>query len=325
MEIERTNEGRAPDAGHSDSSTEKPTYKRQIAKWFRNHFGGHKALEWLTFVFEVLTFVALCIYSYFSYGQWRAMKDQKNVMQGQLDQMKSGSTQTDAIIREAQTMSHALVFNNDLNTRAVRESLKQSRTALKSAVDNSRIELRAYLGPKSSDMEPIEVESMKPIRAIVRILNSGRTVGIMRYRTNAILGMGKLDTLRVFSAAEWKKTPFKGPTPVFPVTESQLPFEVTELNAAAYFQGAAPALRAFLEAHPEIPRPSIDPSRLPLPPEPLKAAKIGVLSGDLILFIIGEIDYIDVFKDSHVTKFCGQYDSVNKVFSACPNFPDYAN
>src|ERR1035441_8101275 len=49
--------------------------------------------------------VALCVYSYFSYGQWQAMKDQKWVMQGQLEQMKGSSTQTDKLIGETHTLA----------------------------------------------------------------------------------------------------------------------------------------------------------------------------------------------------------------------------
>jgi len=71
-------------AGHTDSSRYQTEHKSRIAKWF----GGHKPLEWLTFGFEVLTFFALCVYSYFSWGQWQAMRDQNGVMEGQLEHMK---------------------------------------------------------------------------------------------------------------------------------------------------------------------------------------------------------------------------------------------
>jgi len=89
-------------AGHSDGSGDKPTYKQHIAKWFRKHFGGHRMLEWLTFAFEVLTFAALCIYSYFSYGQWQAMRDQIYVMTLGVGQTQHMLDQTAMQTRAAQ-------------------------------------------------------------------------------------------------------------------------------------------------------------------------------------------------------------------------------
>jgi len=61
----------------------------------------------LTFVFEVLTFFALCVYSYFSYKQWQSMQGQKVVMQGQLDQMTKAALQTDELINEARKSAEA--------------------------------------------------------------------------------------------------------------------------------------------------------------------------------------------------------------------------
>lgn len=94
-------------AGHSDGGGGKPTYKQQIAKWFRKHFGGHRMLEWLTFAFEVLTFAALCIYSYFSYGQWQAMRDQIYVMTLGVGQTQHMLDQTTIQTRAAQSSAIA--------------------------------------------------------------------------------------------------------------------------------------------------------------------------------------------------------------------------
>jgi hypothetical protein len=96
-------QGQEANTGHPNRSGDKPTYKQRIAVWFRGHFSGHRPLEWLTFAFEVLAFIALCIYSGFSYEQWQAIRDQKTVMQGQLDQMKGSSAQTERLITETHT------------------------------------------------------------------------------------------------------------------------------------------------------------------------------------------------------------------------------
>jgi hypothetical protein len=111
--------GKQYKACHSDGGGDNTQNKKRIAEWFRKLFGGHRPLEWLTFGFEVLTFFALCVYSYFSWGQWQAIKDQKGVMQGQLDQMISSSIQTDKLIAATQDFAAASKAQATLTHRQI--------------------------------------------------------------------------------------------------------------------------------------------------------------------------------------------------------------
>ena len=106
--------------GHSQNVGNEAKHEHHVPKWLSCRFSGHRPLEWLTFAFEVLTFFALCVYSYFSYGQWQAMREQKDVMQGQLEQIKGNSVQTDRLIVETQNLAKAAGDANKLTEESLR-------------------------------------------------------------------------------------------------------------------------------------------------------------------------------------------------------------
>src|SRR5215470_7527723 len=75
--------------------TEQPEISPHLIGRIFDGFRGHKPLEWMTFIFEVLTFFALCVYTYYAAQQFKAMD-------GQLKEMKSGATDTHALAVAAQ-------------------------------------------------------------------------------------------------------------------------------------------------------------------------------------------------------------------------------
>jgi hypothetical protein len=88
---------------------------------------GHKPLEWLTFIFEVLTFVALCVYTYYAKQQW-------GTMSGQLDVMRATIRQNRESIRQSMIQS-----------RAATTSAEAAKGSASTARDTLALSQRAYL------------------------------------------------------------------------------------------------------------------------------------------------------------------------------------
>ncbi len=84
--------------------------------------------------------------------QWQSMKDQKEVMQGQLRQMIVASGQTDKIITEATKQSKAASDAATaaqqaltINQAATTKTLQQGRAALDASIKSSQIDQRAWI------------------------------------------------------------------------------------------------------------------------------------------------------------------------------------
>jgi hypothetical protein len=85
------------------------------------------------------------------------------ISEGQLEQMKSGSEQTDKIIKEAHRMSDAM-----------EETLRQSRVALDASIEASRLDQRAWVGIKNMSISTMEVGQR--LRTGIDVINSGKTI-----------------------------------------------------------------------------------------------------------------------------------------------------
>jgi len=230
---------------------------------------------------------------------------------------------------QARLMQESVATGERQSKRAVETSEKESLRAIESGkrsaesfIANSRIELRAYLGPSHPTMEPInEMDPSKPIRAVVQIVNTGRTTGTMNYRAGTALILGKVPKdVDIFKIADWDNITTKGPVPIFPGGNVAIPFDLTDSYAKKFWESTIEDFKAFMLTHPDAPPPPQGEPRYPL-----LSSKSLILNGSLIFVYIGEITYKDIFNESHKTRFCGSYDSANKVFGACDGFPEYAN
>ena len=205
-------DGQQTNASHAHDDGNHTQNQHSISEWFRHKFTGHRPLEWLTFAFEVLTFFALCIYSYFSYGQWQAMKDQKIVMQGQLEQMKGTSTQTDRLIGE----THTLATNAGVQAANAADQVKKL-SALVDATNKQAVATRGQLSVMQGQVETTDrpwINVTIDIDDGLHFDQTGRAIFKLRYtlqNTGRSTAIGITSSLVVKTLAsmivdwDWKK------------------------------------------------------------------------------------------------------------------------
>jgi hypothetical protein len=157
-------------AAQSSSGGNQPQHKKRITEWFRRKLGDHTPLERLTFAFEVLTFFALCVYSYFSYGQWQEIKKQRDVMNGQLAVGIAGMFQTQQML--SQSIAQTVVAGQSAD--AAKRAADTASKALDASRDFSRMDQRAWVGIKQFNLiSPIAVGKLMTIE--IEATNTGKT------------------------------------------------------------------------------------------------------------------------------------------------------
>jgi hypothetical protein len=111
------------------------------------------------------------IYAVYARGQWKAMSDT-------LEQMKVSSQQTaiqtSDLLHEAQTMSDALVTSNDQNTKALEQTLIQSRAAIESSRKAQEIDQRAWISVEQMKITS-QIQMGETLVLELSYKNSGKT------------------------------------------------------------------------------------------------------------------------------------------------------
>jgi hypothetical protein len=136
-----------PDADqHTDPASKPPSWLR--LHWEKvKHVGLH---EWLMVLATITMATSTVFYTKYARGQLDAI-------QGELDQMKGGSAQTDRLIEKADSIAGSMNEANAQQKKALDETLRQSReslnrtlvqsnAALQASIDASRNDERAWVG-----------------------------------------------------------------------------------------------------------------------------------------------------------------------------------
>lgn len=195
------------------------------------------------------------------------------VMQGQLDEMKSGSAQVDKAITEMHRIADTMEATQ-----------KQSRDVLDATINNFRLEQRAWVGSRSTDI--IDFVEGKPVSIKVMLVNSGRTPA--------------LNTKTLYGVAIPKRKL---------LAQDLLPFDA--MKPDGIYQGIMTLLPNSLmrvSANSE---------------EVMSSASIeNVKRGKSFVYIFGKITYSDVFNTVHTTRMCMHYDPLVNSFNNCETYND---
>lgn len=147
---------------------------------------GHSLLEWLTLIFDIVAVIILAFYTVYANRQWK-------VMNGQLEQMKGSSVQTDRLIEKSDSIANSMAASVKQSQTALDETLKQNlatlartlaqgRAALDTSIDASHLDQRAWVGVAefatiSGEQTPDgKTFSFKGVQIAIR--NSGKTPAI---------------------------------------------------------------------------------------------------------------------------------------------------
>jgi len=162
---------------------------------------------------------------------------------------------------------------------SIEDTAKEAKVALDATIAASRLDQRAWVGIKSIDMTPMQAG--KPVSVEVHIINSGKTFAIdLKYPG---LLQASLTPLQDADMTERGSRPFQqNVIPVlgvlFPNNDVSMPIE-----------SAVPITQSMID---------------------------GIMSGKVLIYIMGEIFYNDVFKQPHVTRYFFVYTPEDNKFQA---------
>lgn len=168
---------------------------------------------------------------------------------------------------------------------ALEQSLQQNRAALDSSINASRLDQRAWVGVKSIQMFPMEAG--KPLKMEIKISNSGKTFALdLRHIGMLHLSLTPLDDVAAADKASLANQPRQVPTlaTISPNGESLIPCA-----------SIAPITEEMINS---------------------------INAGKLHVYLVGEINYTDVFKQWHVTRFFQHYVPEEQKFMAGPTHND---
>jgi len=170
--------------------------------------------------------------------------------------------------------------STDASTKAssiAERAVGVAEKSLQASIDSSRIDQRAWVGIKDITLLPLE--EGKPLIAQIRISNSGRTFA----REVRIPGMLIFDASKIETDEAIK-------------------------TAITHYQNKPPAIMGVIFPNGEILQPCIVEGSI-------NSASIeAILADKLNVYIIGEIQYLDVFGQHHTTTFFSRYFPLLRTF-----------
>jgi hypothetical protein len=159
-----------------------------------------------------------------------------------------------------------------------------SDKSLKATIDNFHLEQRAWIGVKQIVVGPLNAN--EPLKIDVVLTNTGKTIGTVTSTISKVLpSFHEEDIDKFISSPEWmEKDRERRMTPprvtlVFPNFE----FAFQILSPGPLYDWQAKSIQ----------------------------------SGQIQIYVFGDIYYSDVFGRSHFTKFCGFYVPSAKMFGTC--------
>jgi hypothetical protein len=187
-------------------------------------------------------------------------------------EMRDAGIQTDKIIAADQRLATAM-----------EQTVLQSKQELDQAIKMSELDQRAWVGVKSIDLVPLEID--KPLATSVRLVNTGKTIAL-----NAVMDIvqettgSDLDIAKFALSKDRPRSKVHSPMVMFPNFEVGLPIQTPQkINAQDV--------------------------------ENIKTRK-------LLVYIFGEIHYLDIFRHPHLTHFCGKLNPTRTpiVYDACETY-----
>jgi len=221
--------------------------------------------------------------------QLNAIREQADVMNNQLTEMKAGSADTQTIARSAKTQADntkKLADTTEILAKATQSNVAQAKAALGATIEFSRLDKRAWVGlnkfasPSLDDggTKKYIKEGSRPVFRVF-ITNFGKTPA--RNMQNLIDGRALL-----------KGAPF----------EPDYRLEGTVSNSVL-----SPGAEGIMDTNP--------------PPHPLTAKQVEAFTtGEQVLYVYGKITYDDIFDVKHETTFCGYLASDLASFITCSTY-----
>ncbi len=159
-------------------------------------------------------------------------------------------------------------------------NLKDSfSAALDASIEASRNDQRAWVGIKSMDVTLLETD--KPLKTEVKIINTGKTIALDLYYPGA-------------------------------VQTSWVPLDIEKFERSKNMPPATAPMRAgvlFQNIEVNIPAET----SVPLNSQQVEAIK----ARRLLVYLFGEIHYKDIFRRPHTTQYCGVYVPGTRRFEDC--------
>jgi hypothetical protein len=228
-------------------------FERSTVRWTRVAVGV-----------SILAAIFICL-------QWKVMSDTLGEMK------RSGEASTNQLWQA--------IGNMNWMARTADGSLHQAQQSFGAAVDQSRLDQRAWLGIGTIDIG--EMHAPDPIAINIQVVNSGKTIA-----KEAVFPVGVVATDIPIDIARFVKThPYKrapderGFLPGGQIVFPNLPITITAKSGSTDALGIT-----------------------------------SVQTGAKNLYVYGDIQYKDVFEKRHTTRFCGVYDPKRKKFFGCDSY-----
>jgi len=199
---------------------------------------------------------------------------------------RQATIQTEKLILAANRLAQAADAANIQNVRAMEQNLAQARTALDAQIESSRLDQRAWVGIKSILSAPLEVD--KPIQIGVEITNVGKTPAF-EFRPVLSWRIGNRVDINTYAVSKERR----------------------DLITAA----GEPPVVLF---------PSQVFSTTIVPGKPNEDFIKQLESGTRMIYVFGELKYVDSFHRPHTTRFCSYYAASSGHFNLCDRY-NYAN
>jgi hypothetical protein len=239
--------------------------------------------EWWLIGIQVcvlITGIVVCII----YGkQLTIMRKQFDVMQGQLNEMKSGSADTHELAIQAKNQAdrtkdvadRALIQANATNALA-----KEAKRSADLSERTSHLDERAWVGPNA--VSPFEIKAGEYFPSItVNVKNSGKTPAI-----NFI----SLTAYRAFERGQKFRAIYD---PVTATPSSTILQPNMELGLA----------------------PTSNPDR-----KMTEAHMTAMRNGDIVVYLFGKATYQDIFRQTHHFTFCMYVEKTLKTMASCNTY-----
>ena len=266
-------------------NTKTPSYSQPAAS-SRPH--------WADVIIAIFTGLILLTYITSDYFLWRQLK----ITEGQLDQMKGGSAQTDRLIEKADSIANSMAATVKQSQMALEETLKDNRdalaktlaqgqAALNASIESSHLDQRAWVGV-------VDVHPPSEVDAGERVYIK---VGSRSMFSTTIHNSGKTPALKVTTSTSDASGLFA--VPFLPQYDTQGEYGIPVIQPASGFTVSTSGDHTFTEAE-------------------VSAIKAGTLR----IYFFGAIDYEDIFSRHHRTRFCMFLNSNLKAFMPYRLFND---
>lgn len=190
-------------------------------------------------------------------------------------------------MHDAGVQTDKIIVADQRLATAMEQTVLQSKQGLDQVIKMSELDQRAWVGVKSIEFVPLEID--KPLATSVRLVNTGKTIAL-----NAVMDIvqetngSDLDIAKFALSRDRPRSKVHSPMVMFPNFEVGLPIQT---------------------------------------PQKINAQDIeNIKTRKLLVYIFGEIHYLDIFHHPHVTHFCGKLNPSRTpiVYDACQTY-NYAD